>query len=88
MNVKYQKPYLRNLGDSLPSALGECAYGTVARSNVGFGCYGGSQATGATCSPNGSNAAGTGCDMGQDPEGFGCTNGYKAGGCTTGTSAF
>lgn len=79
MKAKYVKPVMKNLGETLPSALGYCQKGSVA------------SGTGANCD-NGGVASG-GCGAGFNPSGnkSACREGGLAsypigGGCSTGNN--
>jgi hypothetical protein len=88
MNRKYQKPYSRNLGDTLPGAQGECFFGSIAKATSGENCSTGHIARGSFCY-TGSFASGTGCYAGLDPAGDGCSEGFRAGlpgGCHAGVT--
>ena len=86
MGVKYLKPCIRNIKDSIPNADGRCATGSWA-SGIGISCI-----------PYGGVASGTGCNYGDAPSiaacasglhptAYGCQNGdYALVGCASGLS--
>jgi hypothetical protein len=49
MSSKYQKPKMRNMGDSVLSAQGICMNGSVATDPLRPNCVAGANASGGTC---------------------------------------
>jgi hypothetical protein len=100
MNTKYEKPYVRSLGENLPTAQGECALGSVAAGLNGYcgtgdgvlsGCTKGSTASDTGCGIGNGPSTGA-CNTGLLPTEYGCGNGNSArntsGGCHGGGGAF
>lgn len=68
MKQKYEKPTIRDLGDVLPTAEGDCIDGATARG------------TGFQCKPFGSVAGGAQCITGSTAGGGDCNPGTVASG--------
>lgn len=86
MNTKYEKPYVRSLGENLPIAQGSCTLGSVAAGLPTY-CGGGSGVL-ASCG-KGSTASDTGCGTGTTPGAGACNTGLLPSeyGCGVGFTA-
>lgn len=77
MKQKYEKPTIRDLGDVLPTAKGDCKAGNIASGSSGDHCQPfGSVASGFQCI-TGSTAVGGDCNPGTVASGN-CNNGEAA----------
>jgi hypothetical protein len=90
MTQKYVRPAIRNLGETLPNAEGNCfASGSVANITPPPSCFtSGIIAQGSICSDGTNHSTGSGCaPTGGIPYNFGCTNGDTDNTlvCSTGT---
>ena len=91
---KYQKPYVRSLGEILPNAQGYCYNGSLANTQMpsaSNSCFPGLSASGAGCGFGGVPGT-TACSTGGVQQYFGCGDGFQASGgsgsCTRTTDYF
>ena len=92
MNLKYEKPVARNLGEMLPSAEGYCLIvgNSASHTNQIPDCRTGNTASGASCW-NGGIPSNQACNAtGNDPVWLGCLNGLAANPapCSTGDGVY
>ena len=80
MKYRYEKPLVKNLGDSIPVSEGICGAGSNVYTSSNGTCNNGIGANNPQngCRP-GTGAGGAGCNLGNNPNpAISCTNGYIA----------